>query len=622
MRSAVRLRKPIVCFAIVGALLIVPVASQSATEDAPALAPQLTRQPRAAVPDQAAVTSAAKLVAEVFKTDLAKTEPAEIDAVAQKMFEEAMQTTGPVAGQYALLVQARDLAQKAGDLEFALRSVQVLGDRFTVDAAALSAQATDACLQSAGAAPPDIARRSADYALALCSRLASAGDFAQAARAASTAEAFAKASKDSPLASRFAPITPLARSVADAYKQAEGAIRQLASSPSDPAANLAAGRFYCLAMDNWQKGLPMLSRCADAGLRQLSIRELWPPGTSPEQAGLGDAWALLAKTAPEKEATLRRAAFWYRRALATTSDAGRPALLARLVELRASQLQSGLVCEMFTGRFFERRLLTRIDPLLNFDWQGNAPEPEVPPIFFGARWTGWIKVPTAGVYRINLHHDDGARLWIDGRLILDSWTSMQNDIVPVDLAAGLHDLRIDYQQEGGLSMAALLWSPPGSSDEPMTVPPEALFHEPSQFDQVIPTAIVPDANGTLHLRAAFGDCHGPEIHYQDNGIPLIGWWHSPDCWLSWDLHVPPGNYEVSILYSNNAGGPPGIYHLTIDQYDIRAEATKTGAWPTYRSAPLGTLKLSAGSQTLALRAETMHQDLMTVAEVTLTPVRK
>jgi hypothetical protein len=609
-------------FVLMGALLFVPVASQSATDDAPAPPPQVTRRPRAAVPDQAAAASAAKLVAEVFKADLAKTEPAEIDAVAQKMFEEAMQTTGPVAGQYALLVQARDLAQKAGDLEFALRSVQILSDRFTVDAAALSAQATDACLQSAGTAPPDIARRSADCALSLCSRLVSAGDFAQAARAASTAEAFAKASKDSALASRFAPVAPLARAVADAYKQAEGAIRQLASNPTDPAANLTAGRLYCLVMDNWQKGLPMLSRCSDAGLRQLSIRELWPPDTSPEQAGLGDSWAALAKTAPEKDAMQRRAAFWYRRAMATTSDAGRPALLARLIALRSSQLQPGLVCEMFTGRFFERRLLSRIDSLLNFDWQGNAPEPEVPPIFFGARWTGWVKAPTAGVYRINLHHDDGARLWIDGRLILDGWTGIQNDIVPVDLAAGLHDLRIDYQQGGGPSLAALLWSPPGNSDEPASVPPEALFHEPLQFDQVIPSAIVPDANGTLHLRAAFGDCHGPEIHYQDNGMPLIGWWHSPDCWLSWDLQVPQGTYEVSIEYSNNAGGPPGIYHLTIDQYDIRAEATKTGAWPTYRNVPLGTLQLPAGSQTLTLRAETMRQDLMTIVEVTLTPVRK
>ena len=66
----------------------------------------------------------------------------------------------------------------------------------------------------------------------------------------------------------------------------------------------------------------------------------------------------------------------------------------------------------------------------------------------GARFEGQIAVPRAGAWRFQLNSDDGAKLYIDGRLVID------NDGVhpprkregQIQLAAGRHDIVVEYFQ--------------------------------------------------------------------------------------------------------------------------------------------------------------------------------
>jgi hypothetical protein len=87
---------------------------------------------------------------------------------------------------------------------------------------------------------------------------------------------------------------------------------------------------------------------------------------------------------------------------------------------------------------------------------------------FAVRWTGKLEAPRPGNYTLHTLSDDGVRLWIDGRLVIDDWTdhSAKEDTAQVALEGGkLHDLKMEYYQSGGGAVARLYWSSPGRRKE-------------------------------------------------------------------------------------------------------------------------------------------------------------
>jgi Glycosyl hydrolases family 31/PA14 domain/Domain of unknown function (DUF5110)/Domain of unknown function (DUF4968) len=123
--------------------------------------------------------------------------------------------------------------------------------------------------------------------------------------------------------------------------------------------------------------------------------------------------------------------------------------------------------------------VTRVDKNVNFVWSGTSPDLRIPREHFSARWTGTIEVPGNITNDVVLStvEDDGVRVWIDGRLVIDAWGP--HDSTPssasMALTAGApHQLRIEYQQlegnsvlqfianiQGNADVARDLWIPPG-----------------------------------------------------------------------------------------------------------------------------------------------------------------
>jgi hypothetical protein len=65
-------------------------------------------------------------------------------------------------------------------------------------------------------------------------------------------------------------------------------------------------------------------------------------------------------------------------------------------------------------------VLERADPSVNFDWGLGSPAPGLPNDNFSARWYRLVDFePTT--YRFSLTVNDGARLWVDDRLVIDEW---------------------------------------------------------------------------------------------------------------------------------------------------------------------------------------------------------
>jgi beta-glucosidase len=110
---------------------------------------------------------------------------------------------------------------------------------------------------------------------------------------------------------------------------------------------------------------------------------------------------------------------------------------------------------------------TGYDPILNFDWN-HAPPHGLNDKAYSARWTGTVVPPGAGDYqfafRLARRWDrpqlgDAAKLWIDGKLVLDAKDSATHGAVHFDDAKP-HQVRIDYVHTGGEPNFAFQWIAP------------------------------------------------------------------------------------------------------------------------------------------------------------------
>jgi len=122
--------------------------------------------------------------------------------------------------------------------------------------------------------------------------------------------------------------------------------------------------------------------------------------------------------------------------------------------------------------------LKRVDKTINFRSTGPTFPGTKLDNHFAIRWTGKIKIPKDGTYTFFLESDDGSRLLIDGKIVVDNGGlhDMQTQDGNVDLKAGEHDLQIDYfenENDGGAG-CVLSWKTKGVEKE--VVPASALFH--------------------------------------------------------------------------------------------------------------------------------------------------
>lgn len=95
---------------------------------------------------------------------------------------------------------------------------------------------------------------------------------------------------------------------------------------------------------------------------------------------------------------------------------------------------------------------------IDFAWKDTAPYPELPADKFSARWQGMFDFE-ADKYRFAAKADDGLRLWVDGKLIIDQWTANTNQEYTYDLpmTAGKHLIKAEYREFYGWASTRVLW---------------------------------------------------------------------------------------------------------------------------------------------------------------------
>ena len=127
-------------------------------------------------------------------------------------------------------------------------------------------------------------------------------------------------------------------------------------------------------------------------------------------------------------------------------------------------------------------LLDNVGTTITLDFLND--DPDLPRRFFSARWTGYWYAPEAGDVELHGAGDDRLDVWLDGELVIRRTppADMHTLVRTVRLDAGVHELRVEYEQHGGGFNMRLEWAPPGGRARPL--PAYRLFREWPDTDDV------------------------------------------------------------------------------------------------------------------------------------------
>jgi len=190
--------------------------------------------------------------------------------------------------------------------------------------------------------------------------------------------------------------------------------------------------------------------------------------------------------------------------------------------------------------------LVRSDAAINFDWGYSSPAAGVNADNFSVRWTRSASFSTSGNYTFSATVDDGVRVWVDGTIVIDKWypQSRTAHYGTIYLAAGTHQVVVEYFEATGSAVCIVSWSP-GTSTA-----------------QVI---IVDDRDSGFIWGGPTGSWYRRSTGYRSR---LYWTWNSKTQlhnWAKWFPYVPSaGDWEVFVYipsrYHGSKSATYSIYH--------------------------------------------------------------
>ncbi|TKJ37075.1 MAG: hypothetical protein CEE38_09235 [Planctomycetes bacterium B3_Pla] len=152
--------------------------------------------------------------------------------------------------------------------------------------------------------------------------------------------------------------------------------------------------------------------------------------------------------------------------------------------------------EYFKGMNFENLVLARTDPQIDFNWGNDGPDTTVGTDNFSCRWTGQVEAVFTETYTFYTNSDDGVRLWVDGKRLVNNWTNHGDteDRGTIDLVAGqTYSVVMEMYENSGGAVAQLRWE--SESTPKQLIPAAALSflvnaHSPSPANGTVGVKLV------------------------------------------------------------------------------------------------------------------------------------
>ena len=238
---------------------------------------------------------------------------------------------------------------------------------------------------------------------------------------------------------------------------------------------------------------------------------------------------------------------------------------------------TGLIGRYYDNLDFTSLRVTLTDPIVSFDWGSVAPN-TLGAGTYSVRWTGQVIAPESGNYRFSTRTSDGARLWVNGTLVINDWnnqtTNIWNDTTSIALVAGQkYNLKMEYFDNTSPSTVRLYWYMPSRQDA-MIIPQSILYPSSGvmltspldgarfglrsgQPTQITLTADASEISGTVANVSFY------------SGSTLIGTDTTAPYSVTW-TNVPAGNYRITAKSTTTTGevSTSAAAGITVDNYTV------------------------------------------------------
>lgn len=131
--------------------------------------------------------------------------------------------------------------------------------------------------------------------------------------------------------------------------------------------------------------------------------------------------------------------------------------------IQGTNFPEGLKAEYFDNTKLQGTTKVRKEEWINFEPANQAPDPFLPKSPLSVRWTGKLRPTVTGQYTFSFTSDDGCRLSVDGKMLIDAWRghAVRTDTATIYLEAGKdYQLKAEYYDNRDYAVAKLQWRVP------------------------------------------------------------------------------------------------------------------------------------------------------------------
>jgi beta-glucosidase len=137
-----------------------------------------------------------------------------------------------------------------------------------------------------------------------------------------------------------------------------------------------------------------------------------------------------------------------------------------IASVNLSTIKDGKKVAGLKGDYFDNIKLSgtpkveRIDKKVSFGWTLFSPHEDLAYDWFSVRWTGKIKATKTGVFNVGIEGNDGYRMYLGGKLIIDNWQKQSYNTILKEFSfekGKEYDVKIEFYESAGNAKFKLVW---------------------------------------------------------------------------------------------------------------------------------------------------------------------